>query len=180
MLLTSSSSRESVKMALVSCICSAKPSLTPIIDPATAGWKSPNRTNMSTIHSTKNMDKRVAEKVVSLWFNDFTWSSMYLTATTGIDTPCLEAILFSVWSKTWNWLHPPQASTICNIWIIKLQEISESIWPFLTWAWKPLHAYLMNLLNFSWTQQGTNKKGLTWVLYFCFHTIPKAFFQKIS
>ena len=24
------------------------------------------------------------------------------------------------------------------------------------------------------------RKGLTWVLYFYFHTIPKAFFQKIA
>lgn len=45
----------------------------------------------------------------------YTWSNMYFTATVGMETPCLEAILLSVRSRLWNRLHPPQASTICHV-----------------------------------------------------------------
>jgi hypothetical protein len=38
---------------------------------------------------------------------------MYLTATVAIGTPCFSDTFFNVWSKVWNRLQPPQASTIC-------------------------------------------------------------------
>lgn len=87
MLFTSSSSRTSENTALVSLICSDKPSRTPIIDPATAGcsstyhtipeeWKSIRNNAVDDLMRTQEARMYLIQYV--FYSNSWNWDTMFI------------------------------------------------------------------------------------------------------